>query len=80
MALPVLVGRKDIRMTMCYVDVTQLDLQREFHTARRNGEESHRVPTLTLPNVSTTPGLSGIRLAISALRHMMEMYPATTPR
>src|SRR5712691_4950987 len=32
-ALMQLLGRKDIRMTLRYVQVTQQDLQREFHTA-----------------------------------------------
>jgi site-specific recombinase XerD len=72
-ALMELLGHKDIRMTLRYVDVTQLDLQREFHAARRNAEQSHRVPVLT-PPTSIATGLSGIRQAISALRHMMEMY------
>lgn len=73
-ALKELLGHKDIRMTMRYVDVTQLDLQREFHAARRNAEESHRVPVLALPNVAITAGLPAIRQGITAIRHIMEMY------
>src|SRR5207245_5681681 len=35
-ALMQLLGHKDIRMTMRYVQVTQRDLQREFHLARQH--------------------------------------------
>ncbi len=35
-ALMQLLGHKDIRMTLRYVQVTQQDLQREFHRARQN--------------------------------------------
>jgi hypothetical protein len=66
-------GHKDIRMTLRYVQVTQRDLQREFHTARRNATQSHRLPTLSLPNYSATD-LYGIRQAHAATRHVMEMY------
>jgi hypothetical protein len=38
-----LLGHKDIRMTLRYVEVTQQDLQREFHQARQNAGHSHRV-------------------------------------
>jgi site-specific recombinase XerD len=73
-ALMSLLGHKDIRMTMRYVSVTQLDLQREFHAARRNAEELHRLPALALPSASIPVGLPGIRQTIKALRHMMEIY------
>jgi site-specific recombinase XerD len=33
-ALMQMLGHKDIRMTLRYVEVVQLDLQREFHRAR----------------------------------------------
>jgi hypothetical protein len=48
-ALMKLLGHKDIRMTLCYVEVTQQDLQREFHQARQNAAHPHRLPTLALP-------------------------------
>jgi hypothetical protein len=35
-ALMQMLGHKDIRMTMRYVQVTQRDLQREFHLARQH--------------------------------------------
>jgi hypothetical protein len=41
-ALMQLLGHKDIRMTLRYVEVTQLDLQREFHTANQRAASPHR--------------------------------------
>jgi site-specific recombinase XerD len=72
-ALMLLLGHNDIRMTLRYIEVTQLDLQREFHTARQNAIQPHRPPTLTVPNYPT-PNLAGIRQALAATRHLLEMY------
>lgn len=74
-ALMQLLGHKDIRMTLRYVQVTQQDLQQEFHTARRNATQSHRLPTLCLPDLSATSvGICQIRQALAATRHALEMY------
>jgi integrase len=54
-ALMKLLGHKDIRMTLRYVQVTQQDLQREFHQARENAAHRHRAPTLSLPKMSRVP-------------------------
>ena len=80
-----LLGHKDIRMTLRYVEVTQRDLQREFHTARLNADQSHRLPVPSVPNCSATADLPGIRQALDAARHLLEMYrrqlsTATTQR
>jgi site-specific recombinase XerD len=73
-ALMQMLGHKDIRMTMRYIEVTQLDLLQQFHTARQNATQSHRVPALSVPMASTSVGLSGIHNALTAARHLMEMY------
>ncbi len=73
-ALMQLLGHKDIRMTLRYVQVTQLDLQREFHLARLNASQPHQMPTLSLPNLSITVDFAGIRQALAAARHILEMY------
>ena len=73
-ALMQLLGHHDIRMTMRYVEVVQLDLQREFHAARENAAQSHRCPILSVPNVSASADLPGIRQALNATRHLLEMY------
>ena len=73
-ALRQLLGHKDIRMTMRYVEVAQLDLQREFHAARQNAAQPHRLPILSVPDAPTRADLPGIRQALAATRHLLEMY------
>jgi site-specific recombinase XerD len=75
-ALMKLLGHKDIRMTLRYVQVTQLDLQREFHLARQNTAHLHSIPQLPLPptTVPLRADPSTIRDAISATRHLLEMF------
>jgi len=77
-ALMQLLGHKDIRMTLRYVEVTQLDLQREFHTAHQRAASPHRVPVLSVPHSATTD-LPGIRQALAATRHLLEMYRRGLP-
>jgi site-specific recombinase XerD len=73
-ALMQMLGHKDIRMTLRYIEVTQLDLQREFHAARQNAAQSRRMPALPVPTAVIATGLPGIRQAISTARHLLEMY------
>jgi site-specific recombinase XerD len=73
-ALMQLLGHHDIRMTMRYVQVTQHDLQREFHAARHHATQPHHLPILPLPNTAHSAGLPGIRQALAATRHLLEMY------
>lgn len=81
-SLPVLMqllGHKDIGMTLRYVQVTQQDLQREFHLARKNVAELHRVPTLPIPNNALPADLPGIHQALAATRHLLEMFRRGLP-
>jgi site-specific recombinase XerD len=73
-ALMRMLGHKDIRMTLRYVEVTQLDLQREFHAARQNTAQPHHMPVLPVHQSFTLAGLPGICQAISTARHLLEMY------
>ena len=73
-ALMKLLGHKDIRMTLRYVEVTQQDLQREFHQARQNLAHPHRLPTLALPKEIPSAGLPGVHQALEATRHLLAMY------
>jgi len=73
-ALMKLLGHKDIRMTLRYTEVTQQDLQREFHQARQNVAHPHHLPTLALPQEIPSADLPGIRQALGATRHLLEMY------
>jgi hypothetical protein len=70
-----LLGHKDLRMTLRYVQVTQQDLQREFHNARQNGQH-HLIPKLALPASSSSviADLPGVRQVLAAARHLLEMY------
>src|SRR5207253_7563195 len=58
-ALMRLLGHHDIRMTMRYVQVTQVDLQREFHLARQHASQPHHLPVMAVPTAATAdpPGI-----------------------
>src|SRR5262249_45309058 len=43
-ALMQMMGHRDIRMTLRYVEVVQLDLQREFHRARQSTASLYSIP------------------------------------
>jgi site-specific recombinase XerD len=75
-ALMQLLGHKDIHMTLRYVQVTQQDLQREFHLARLNTASLHSIPKLPLP-ATTAPvqaDIAAIRNAITATRHLLQLF------
>ena len=75
-ALMQLLGHKDIRMTLLYLDVTQQDLQREFHCARQRAASLHPIPKLPLPQ-TTMPervDLPAIRNAIAVVRHLLQLF------
>ncbi len=78
-SLPVLkeiLGHRDIRMTMGYVQVTQNDMQREYHQARHKIATLHALPQLLNPHNAESPitGIPAICQAVEALRHQLEMY------
>ena len=74
-ALMQLLGHKDIRMTLRYVQVTQQDLQHQFHTARLNATQPHCLPIPSIPGcTATTADLPGICQSLAATRHLLEMY------
>jgi hypothetical protein len=63
-------------MTLRYLDVTQQDLQREFHCARQKSASLHLMPKLPLPQTTTSQrvDLSTIRDAIAAVRHLLQLF------
>jgi site-specific recombinase XerD len=71
-ALMQLMGHKDIRMTLRYLKITQPDLQREFYKVRQNTTQSYPLPSLSAS--AATADLPGIRQALAAARHLLEMY------
>jgi site-specific recombinase XerD len=82
-ALMKMMGHKDIRMTLRYVEVVQLDLQREFHRARQNTASLHSIPQLPLPSINAPErvDLVTIRQAIAATRHLFQLLqPQLEPK
>jgi hypothetical protein len=75
-ALMQLMGHKDISMTLRYLQITQPDLQREFHKARQTAAQPYRLPSLSAS--AATADLPGIRQALAATRHLPEMYRRQT--
>ena len=76
-ALMQMLGHKDIRTTLRYVEVLQLDLQREYHRARQNPVVLHSIPQLPLPSLTTAPervDLATIRQAIAGARHLLHLF------
>jgi hypothetical protein len=63
-------------MTLLYLNVTQQDLQREFHCARQRAASLHSIPKLPVPQ-TTTPervDLPAIRDAIAVVRHLLQLF------
>jgi site-specific recombinase XerD len=75
-ALMQLLGHKDIHMTLRYVQVTQQDLQREFHLARLNTASLHSIPKLPLPATAAPvhADIAAIHNAITATRHLLQLF------
>jgi site-specific recombinase XerD len=75
-ALMQLLGHRDIRMTLRYLEVTQQDLQREFHCARQTAAALHPIPKLPLPQTIAPrrADLPAIRNAIAAVRHLLQLF------
>jgi site-specific recombinase XerD len=78
-ALMQLLGHKDISMTLRYVQVTQQDLQREFHAARQQATPRYIIPVLPTPNAAPRADLPGIRETLAATHHLLEMFRRGVP-
>jgi site-specific recombinase XerD len=76
-ALKELLGHKDIRMTMLYVQVTQNDLQEQFRQARQSVAARYVVPGLprTLEATpKTAMGIAAICSSLDGLIQSVEIY------
>jgi site-specific recombinase XerD len=74
-ALMRMMGHRDIRMTLRYVEVVQLDLQREFHRAREKTASLYSIPQLPVLS-ATAPArvdLATIRQAIVATHRALQL-------
>src|ERR1035438_3753825 len=68
-----LLGHKDPHMTMEYLEITQPDLQREFHLARVHPR--HLPPSQTVSSASPPHAdLAGLIDSLNAAQHVLEMF------
>jgi site-specific recombinase XerD len=73
-ALMQMMGHRDIRMTLYYIEVTQQDLQREFHQARKKAGFLHSLPPRPVPHTPTAADVPSIHEMIAAARHLMDSF------
>jgi integrase len=68
-----LLGHKDPHMTMEYLEITQPDLQREFHLARVHPR--HLAPSQTVSSASPPRAdLASLIDSLNAAQHVLEMF------
>jgi integrase len=68
-----LLGHKSPHMTLEYLEITQQDLQREFHLALSHPR--HLVPShTTSPGAPPRPDLSSLIASLMVAQHVLEMY------
>ena len=67
-AVKVLLGHQSLEMTMRYVQVSQVDLQREYHQARAKMAVIHAIPKTVASNLMSMRGL------LAEAAHAIEMY------
>lgn len=74
-ALMRMMGHRDIRMTLRYVEVIQLDLQREFHRAREKTASLYSIPQLPVLSAiaPVRVDLATIRQAIVATHRALQL-------
>lgn len=76
-AIMKLLGHKSINMTMRYVQVSQKDLQEQYHQARQKMAQPHAMPKLEsskIKDAEIRAGIPGICHALTEVSHLMEMY------
>lgn len=69
-----LLGHTTPRMTLRYLDVTQMDLQREFQLARQHPRHTMPVPPLAPAASAQKADLPSILQSLGATRYLLEMY------
>jgi site-specific recombinase XerD len=73
-----LLGHKSPHMTLHYLEITQADLQREYHLARAHPR--HLVPSLPTPlPAAASLDPAGILHSLQSAQHVMEMFRRTLP-
>jgi site-specific recombinase XerD len=74
-----LLGHKSPHMTLHYLEITQADLQREYHLARAHPR--HLVPSPPAPLAASPASLdpTGILSSLQSAQYVMEMFRRTLP-
>jgi site-specific recombinase XerD len=70
-AVKTLLGHQTLEMTMRYVQISQIDLQREYHRARAKMAEIHAVPGMPK---TLAPDLTSLHGLLTEAAHVMEMH------
>ncbi len=75
-----LLGHQNPEMTLRYVEVCLLDLQREFHLAC--SQPRHLLPASRLPASisSAQPNLASLLDSLHLAQHVLEMFRRTLPQ
>ena len=75
-----LLGHLKPEMTMRYVEVALLDVQREFHLAR--SQPRHLLPASRLPASISSPqaNLTSLLDSLHLAQHVLEMFRRTLPK
>jgi site-specific recombinase XerD len=69
-----LLGHKTIHMTLRYTQISQNDLQHQYHLARRKIADLHSMPKLAISKAESNAGIPAITKSLAATRHLLEMY------
>jgi integrase len=72
-----LLGHTSPGMTMHYLDITLIDLQREFQLAR--SKPRHLAPQPSSASASRRPGPNGLIDSLLATQHVLEMFRRSLP-
>src|SRR5438045_3100664 len=78
-ALMKLLGHSTPKMTLLYAEITQADLQREFHLARSHPRHLVPPPKLSVPPSGPQADLPGVLHSLQAAQHVVEMFRRSLP-
>jgi len=74
-----LLGHKTPQMTLRYLEITQLDLQHEYHQARSHPRYLAPPPRVPAALSSPRPDLTNLLDSFRAAQHVLEMFRRTLP-
>jgi hypothetical protein len=74
-----LLGHSTPKMTLLYAEVTQTDLQREFHLVRSHPRHLMPPPKGPASASKHQADLPGVLASLQAAQHVLEMFRRTLP-